>query len=70
MNSKKLKKIRKWTKHSFIMFLRERPRFMPKIIWRLCAISIFNADGIELIGALYGLKKTIKIKGVEYKVKK
>jgi len=70
MNTKTVKKIRKGTKHSFIIFLRKRPRFMPKWIYRLAALIIFNDDGIELIGALYGLRKSVKIGGVKYKIKK
>jgi len=69
MNTKTAKKIRKVTKHSFIIFLRKRPRFMPKWIYRLAALIIFNDEGIELIGALYGLKKSIKVNGVRYKIK-
>lgn len=70
MNSKKVKKIRKGTKNSFVIFLRDKPRFMPSIIWRICATVIFNDDGVELVGIFYGLKKTVKIKGVKYKIKK
>ncbi len=70
MNSKKVKKIRKGTKHAFVIFLRDKPKFFPKWLWRLAAITIFNADGIELIGALYGMRKTIKHNGIKYKIKK
>lgn len=70
MNTKKVKKIRKGTKHSFIIFLRSKPKFMPMWVWRLCATAIFNDDGLKLIGAFYGMSKTIKIRGVEYKIKK
>lgn len=69
MNSKQAKKIRKGTKNSFIIFLNTKPRFLPKIIWRLAAIIIFNNNGLDLIGALYGMKRTINFKGVKYKIK-
>ena len=70
MNNKTLKKIRRGTKHSFVIFLRNKPMFLPMWVWRLCAVAIFNDDGIKLIGAIYGLEKTITIKGVKYKIKK
>lgn len=69
MNSKEAKKIRKSTKHTFIIFLREKPRFMPSFIWRLCALSIFNDDGIKLIGGIYGINRFVVINGVKYKIK-
>ena len=70
MNTKEVKKIRKGTKHSFIIFLRDKPRFMPMWAWRLCATAIFNDDGLKLIGAFYGISDTITIKGVRYKIKR
>jgi len=70
MNSKEIKKIRKGTKNSFIIFLREKPKYLPMFIWRLCALMIFNDAGIKLIGAFYGLQKTITINGVCYKIKR
>ncbi|NCD40576.1 MAG: hypothetical protein EOL88_00640 [Bacteroidia bacterium] len=69
MNTKEAKKIRKGTRNSFIIFLRKKPNFMPKFVWRWCAKKIFNKDGLKLIGALYGMKGTLNINGVKYKIK-
>jgi len=70
MSNKVIKKIRKGTKHSFIIFLRDKPKFLPMWIWHLCAVAIFNDEGLKLIGAFYGMQKTITIRGVKYKIKK
>lgn len=70
MNTKELKKVRKATKNSFIIFLRDKPRFMPYWFWRICALSIFTEDGLKLVGAVYGMQETITIRGKQYKIKK
>jgi len=70
MNTKIAKKIRKNTKHTFVLYLRERPKFLPPFIWRLCALAIFNNNGLKLVGAFYGVGETIEINGKKYKVKK
>lgn len=69
MNTKTVKKIRKNTKDTFILFLRERPKFLPMFVWRLCALAIFNDSGLKLVGAFYDKTKTITIRGVKYKIK-
>lgn len=70
MNTKVAKKIRKNTKHTFILFLREKPRWLPSFAWRLCALAIFNKEGIALVGGFYWKGRTITINGKKYKVKK
>ena len=70
MNTKEIKKVRKATKNSFIIYLRDKPRFLPYWLWRICALMIFTNDGLKLIGAIYGMERTITIKGVRYKIKK
>lgn len=68
MKNTEIKKIRKGVKNSVVMFLRDKPKFLPKWIWRLCAVVIFNDDGLKLVGSFY-LDKTITINGIKYRVK-
>lgn len=70
MNVKKAKKIRKNVKHSFIVFLRSRHKYCPRWLYKLSAKIIFNKEGLEIIGFLYGLNNnTFTYNGDEYTIK-
>ncbi len=70
MNSKIAKRIRKSAKNSFILLLRERPKYLPKILWQLAALSIFNKTGLKVLGAFYKLGDNVEINGKHYRIKK
>jgi len=74
MNGKKEKslrrKMRKGFEGSFIIFLNTKPKWLPLFLWQRVAKLIFNEEGIESFGGLYGIKKhTVKVGGVIYKIK-
>jgi len=68
---KEIKKIRKTFRKTFVVFLRKRPKLLPKFIFKICARIIFNKDGLDTFGAIYGFKtkKIFEYNGVKYKVK-
>ncbi len=70
MNSKFSKKIRKSARNSFMLFLRERPKYLPVFLWRISAILIFNKEGLKIVGGFYKLLDSVEINGKHYRIKK
>lgn len=70
MNVKDIKKIRQMTKRAIVIYLREKPRFIPRFLWAGLAKLFFTPEGYETLSFFYARKgKTIKVRGVKYKIK-
>ena len=70
MNSQKVKKIRKTFKNSFIVYLRNKPKYLPRFFWRIFFKTVLTKDGFEIIKNYVGLgDKSVVINGQRYRVK-
>lgn len=70
MNTKDIKKVRKMTKHALVLYLRERPKYLSRFMWAGLAKIFLTPEGYETLSFFYARKgKTIKVRGVKYKIK-